>query len=326
MLEIVKAQADISKIGPDLGSVMNAVCNLAQRMVCADGATVELAEGDEMVYSAVSGTLSPYLGLRLKKGTSLSGLCVGTCDIMYCKDSANDDRVDRAACIKVNAVSMLVVPLSHMGQCAGVLKVTSDKADFFTDEDICVLSLIADMLGSSIHHASKVSSDDLFKKATTDYMTGLANRAAFYDDLRRKITYSNRSNLNFGVIILDMDGLKFINDNFGHLAGDAAINEFAVRIKSASRESDTVARLGGDEFGIIGMDMKDTNDGEIVTERLYSEIEKPFSFDNQHLPFGGSIGYAIFPKDSGDIQTLIDIADKAMYKVKKERKAKTSFQ
>jgi len=324
MLDIIKAQSEITKVGPDLGSIMNAVCEQAQLLVNADGATVELAEDDEMVYRAVSGSLSAYLGLRLKKGTSLSGMCVGSCDIMYCKDSTGDERVDKEACLKVGAISMLVVPLKHADECVGVLKVTSARPDFFSEEDMCVLSLIADMLGSSIHYASRNSTDELLKKATTDFMTGLSNRAAFYDELRRKITFSRRSPLNFGVVILDMDGLKYINDNFGHLAGDAAINEFAFRIRTASRETDTVARLGGDEFGIIGTDLKSSDDGDTLTNRLYEEIERPFSFEDSVLPFGGSIGYAIFPKDSNDIQTLIDIADKAMYRVKKERKARSA--
>lgn len=322
MLEIIRVQSEITRIGPDLGSIMNAVCEQAQLLVNADGATVELAEGDEMVYRAVSGSLSAYLGLRLKKGTSLSGMCVGTCDIMYCKNSSYDERVDKEACLKVGAVSMLVIPLKHEEECVGVLKVTSSRPDFFTEDDMCALSLIADMLGSSIHYASRNSTEELLKKATTDFMTGLSNRAAFYDELRRKIDFSRRSPLRFGVVILDMDGLKYINDTFGHLAGDAAINEFAFRIRGASRETDTVARLGGDEFGIIGEDLKNKTDGDILTDRLYAEIERPFSFEDSILPFGGSIGYAVFPQDSDDMQTLIDIADKAMYKVKKERKAR----
>lgn len=324
MLEIIRAQSEITKAGPDLGSIMNAVCEQAQLLVDADGATVELAEDDEMVYRAVSGSLSSYLGLRLKKGTSLSGMCVGSCNIMYCKDSTCDERVNKAACLQVGAVSLLVVPLKHEEECVGVLKVTSSRPDFFTETDMCVLSLIADMLGSSIYNASRNDTEELFKKATTDFMTGLSNRAAFYDELRRKVTLSRRSALSFGVLILDMDGLKYINDNFGHLAGDAAINEFAFRIRSASRENDTVARLGGDEFGIIGGDIKNNSDGNMLTDRLYAEIERPFSFEDNPLPFSGSIGYAIFPHDSEDMQALIDIADKAMYKVKKERKVRNA--
>jgi len=324
MLEIIKAQAEISKIGPDLGSVIDAVCHLAQGMVKADGTTVEFDEGGEMVYRAVSGSLTPYLGLRLRKDTSLSGNCVSTCEIMYCKDSATDERVDREACMKVGAISMLVMPLAFNGSCIGVLKVVSGKPGYFTEEDMCALSMIADMLGASIHHASRNNTDELFKKATTDYMTGLANRAAFYDELRKKVTLSNREEANFGVLMLDMDGLKYINDTFGHQAGDAAINEFALRIRSASRQTDTAARLGGDEFAIIAAGIKDEADGEAMTQKLYLEIDRPFTFEGQVLPFGGSIGFAVFPEDSSDMQTLIDIADKKMYKAKRERKATAS--
>ncbi|TCK61785.1 sensor domain-containing diguanylate cyclase [Seleniivibrio woodruffii] len=324
MLEIIKAQAEISKIGPDLGNVIDAVCHLAQNIVKADGATVEFAEEGEMVYRAVSGSLTPYLGLRLRKETSLSGNCVSTCEMMYCKDSAYDERVDRDACMKVGAVSMLVMPLPFNGVCIGVLKVVSGKVGYFTEDDMCVLSMIADMLGASIHHASRNNTSELFKKATTDYMTGLANRASFYDELRKKVTLSNREQANFGVLMLDMDGLKFINDTFGHQAGDASINEFALRISSVSRQTDTVARLGGDEFAIIATGIKEKADGDAITQKLYLEIDRPFIFEGQLLPFGGSIGYAIFPEDSSDMQALIDIADKEMYKAKRERKATAS--
>src|SRR5579859_1021583 len=92
LLAIVRAQTEIAKLGLDLGGVMSFVTERVQQLTQADGAVVELAEGDEMVYRASSGIASSLLGLRLKRTGSLSGLCVETGDILRCEDSETDPR------------------------------------------------------------------------------------------------------------------------------------------------------------------------------------------------------------------------------------------
>ncbi|MGG7213103.1 diguanylate cyclase [Clostridium nigeriense] len=151
-------------------------------------------------------------------------------------------------------------------------------------------------------------------------MVTLCNRSLFYDRLRQKLSLALRKNEEFGIISLDMDGLKEINDNYGHRAGDAAIKEIAFRIKSLVGELDTVSGLGGDEFEIIVGNVVDRNDIKLLTKRIDCEIIKPFGFENFKINLRASIGYAHFKEDGIEMEVLIEKADKSMYEAKRECK------
>lgn len=110
LLEIIRTQTEIAKAGMDLGNVMALVAERTQQLTNAVGAVVELAEGDDMVYRAASGSAASQLGLRIGREGSLSGLCVRERKILVCDDSETDERVDREACRKVGLRSMIVVP------------------------------------------------------------------------------------------------------------------------------------------------------------------------------------------------------------------------
>jgi diguanylate cyclase (GGDEF)-like protein len=130
-----------------------------------------------------------------------------------------------------------------------------------------------------------------------------------------------RRTTGLGVVNLDMDGLKPINDRFGHRAGDAAIREIATRLRRICRQSDTVARLGGDEFGVVLPDVKDRAGVEHHAGRISAEIDAPLVFEGQTLALGASLGVAVYPEDGTEVPELIDKADQAMYAAKRARKA-----
>lgn len=145
LLEIVRAQTEIAKLGLDLAGVMGFVTQRLQHMLHASGAVVELAEGEEMVYRAASGTIEPLLGLRLQRVGSLSGLCVQSGEVLRCEDSELDPRVDREACRRVGLRSMIVTPLKHLDTTVGVLKVVSPDAQAFSDADLHALELMSEL-------------------------------------------------------------------------------------------------------------------------------------------------------------------------------------
>lgn len=121
-------------------------------------------------------------------------------------------------------------------------------------------------------------------------------------------------------MMIDMNGLKQINDQHGHRYGDAALKEFARRLKQSSRESDTVARFGGDEFGILLTPLDQASNVALKSQTLAQSIEKPFAFEGRQLPIRASYGGAVYPEDSHDIDALLDIADQAMYAQKRTLK------
>ncbi len=320
LVAIIRIQTEIARQGLDLAQIMSVVVQRSLDLIKAEGAVVELSEGDDMVYQAVSGIAAGQLGLRLKLASSLSGLCVLSGEIQRCTDTETDERVDRAACRRMHIRSMLVVPLQHEGTTVGVLKVMSKAVAAFNDADEAVLGLLAEVLGADMFMAARYAAQDLYHRATHDEMTGVANRALFFDRLRSDLSRVARDGSEFGLLIIDMDGLKAINDNCGHRAGDAAICEVARRASQALRKSDTIARLGGDEFGVL---LQPTNGMSYLAEgveRLREVISKPFEFESNWLQLGVSIGAAIAPKDGSNLEGLMEHADKAMYSNKRERK------
>jgi diguanylate cyclase (GGDEF)-like protein len=321
-MEIIRAQTEIAQLGLDLGGVMAFVTERVQQLTAAGGAIVELAEGDEMVYRAASGMAKPQLGLRLQRHGSLSGLCVEQRRVLRCDDSESDPRVDREACRKVGLRSMVVAPLNHGETTVGVLKITAAEPNAFADEHVHVLELMSGLIASAMHHAVQYETNELYHRATHDALTGLANRALFYDRLRQSLSLARRQSSQLGILFLDMDGLKPINDKYGHRTGDAVIRETGQRISKVSRQSDTVARLGGDEFAVIAADVSGRDGARQHADRLGDEIRRPFAFEDNQLALDASIGLAIFPDDGTETDALVEKADQAMYAIKRTRKTR----
>jgi diguanylate cyclase (GGDEF)-like protein len=318
LMAIIRVQSEIAKLGVDLGRILDLVTQRVQQLTRAASAIVELADGEEMVYRAASGISGDQLGLRLQRQGSLSGLAVTAGDILQCADTERDPRVDIAACRRIGIRSMVVAPLAHDAAPIGVLKIASTEVAAFDARDVAVLALMTEAIGAAIHHATDIS--ELYDRATRDPLTGVSNRALFYDRLRQDLMQAQRRDARVGIIALDLDGLKPINDQFGHRAGDAAIQETASRIRRVCRRTDTVARLGGDEFGVVLAEVKDRASAEQQARRISQEIGSPFEFDALTLPLAASIGVALFPDDGQDLHQLIHKADQAMYALKRARR------
>lgn len=320
LLAVIQTQTAIAKLGLDLNAVMTLVAEQTQLITHAKGAVVELAEDGEMVYRAVSGGAAHLLGLRLGQQNSLSGLCVEQNKILYCEDSEVDVRVDQMACRKVGLRSMAVVPLIHCGDAIGVLKIYSEKIAAFKEGDLQLLTLMSELIAAAMYHATKFGAQALYKLATQDQLTGLANRALFLDCLRQGLLTAKQNNKKLGILMIDMDGLKGINDLHGHRLGDVALKEIAQRIKQSLRHDDLVARLGGDEFAVILASVENQELARQAMNRISETCGLPFVFENLDLKIGASLGLAIYPKDAEGIDQLIECADLNMYHDKRSRK------
>lgn len=147
---IIQMQSLIVQAVFDLDRFMQLVVDNLQELTHAMGAVVELVDGTDMVYKAASGCMTPFVNLRLAQGASLSGLCVRTTEVLSCKDTEEDPRVDLAACRRVGARSMVCTPLLQSGKAIGVLKVMSSQVAAFDDNDEQTLRLMADVLGAAL--------------------------------------------------------------------------------------------------------------------------------------------------------------------------------
>ncbi len=321
LMGVIHLQTDIAKLGLDLGEVMTLVVERTLPLVEADGAAIELAEGDDMVYRATAGIAAPHLGLRVSASESLTGLCVRTGKTLKCDDSELDARVDREACRKVGLRSMIVLPLLHKGTPVGVLKAMSARTAKFSEQDEVLLGLLSEVVAAAMYFSTKYDADSLFHKATHDGLTDLANRALFIDRLRNVLSRSQRDQSPAGVMVVDMDGLKQINDSCGHRAGDAAIRGLARRLQAAARKTDTVARLGGDEFGVILTPLQADVPLSQAMNRFRDKISAPFEFEGSRLSLAASLGLACFPEDGNSLDDLLEVADQRMYAAKRATRA-----
>lgn len=322
LLHIIELHAEVGRLGLDLSGVMQLVTARAPGLVGADGAAVELLEGDELVYRAVSGMAAGREGTRVRLADSLSGKCMAGGRPLICDDVELDLRVDLAACRQIGLRSMAVIPLTFLGSCVGVLKVMSARPAQFDAQQLQALVLVSEVVGSAMHWASQYGRDNLFRRATHDHLTGLANRTLFLDRLNQYLSLSRRAVQLVGVLAIDMDGLKQINDELGHAAGDMALVEFSARLRRAARATDTVARIGGDEFAVLltpgGLE-SERHEG--VLQRFQQALDAPMAYQGHSLWLRGSLGHAWCPEDGEDAPTLLAQADRRMYLAKRARKA-----
>lgn len=321
LLDVIDLHGEVTELGLDLPGVMDLVVRKVLDLVRAQGAAIELADGDSMVYRAVAGSASGQLGRRVDRANSLSGQCIATGSWLKCDDTWNDARVDLAACEAVGVRSMIVVPLSHRGQCVGVLKAFSGQPGDFSDGDAAVLGLLSRVVGTTMYWATRYGESDLYHRATHDDLTGLANRALFMDRLHAAIAAARRQEARLAVMLLDMDGLKQINDVHGHAAGDATLMEFAARLHQTAGAQELAARLSGDEFAVLLSHAAEVDDIYALEQRLRAALAVPFEVAGLPLRLSASWGVAQFPRDADGADELMAQADERMFKAKRARKA-----
>ena len=183
-----------------------------------------------------------------------------------------------------------------------------------------------ELLARSIRYAieRKRAEERLTYLAQYDQLTGLVNRTLFRDRLIHAMARSKRLQQPMGLMLLDLDGFKSVNDTLGHEAGDNVLKAAANRLKECVREVDTVARMGGDEFTIILEGLAHEDDITRIAERISSSLAEPFELGSREATIGVSIGITIYPTDDHEIDELLSHADAAMYRAK--QRGGNSFQ
>lgn len=207
-------------------------------------------------------------------------------------------------------VEMLYLPLRRQDINSGFIWLLNfNKNQGFTIEDIDIIRTVAKLITLSVIQARH--NEIINRLSYEDQLTGLGNRRYFIQELKKAIYDSRRYGHDFTLVFVDMNDLKYINDNYGHLAGDTALQALAAALRQSLRQSDICARLGGDEFGIIlkyvGLS-EASSKGEKLRQEL-ATIELP----GYKWSFSAAVGWATFPKEAKDIDGLMHLADKRMY-------------
>jgi diguanylate cyclase (GGDEF)-like protein/PAS domain S-box-containing protein len=194
------------------------------------------------------------------------------------------------------------------GQSTAVLERDADGNPRF------VISMIENITERKLAEQALLRQSELNQhQALHDALTGLANRTLFADRIEQAIRDARRGGSRLAVMVMDLDRFKRVNDSYGHHAGDILLAEVGTRVKGAVRASDTVARLGGDEFGILLHNAGDTADVVRAVERICAAFELPVSVEERPLSVEASLGISVYPDNARDMDTLLQLADLAMY-------------
>ena len=149
-----------------------------------------------------------------------------------------------------------------------------------------------------------------------DLLTGLPNRSHFFELIHKAAQHARRYDRHCGLLFIDLDGMKGVNDVWGHAQGDRLLAEVAGRFRRAVRAADSVCRLGGDEFTVVAFELPDAAALEQVAHKILEVTEGPVEIGGQMVRVSASIGLALFPDDAQDVDSLVNRADAAMYAAK----------
>jgi diguanylate cyclase (GGDEF)-like protein len=157
----------------------------------------------------------------------------------------------------------------------------------------------------------------LKEQAYYDYLTGLPNRALLADRFNLAIERSKRSRKPFAAVMIDLNNFKAINDTHGHAAGDQVLVVMGRRLLETVRASDTVSRLGGDEFVLVVEAIEDRRELAQIGQKLIDMLSERVELDSGAIvSLGGSLGFALYPTDGATMESLLHVADQAMYDCK----------
>jgi len=162
----------------------------------------------------------------------------------------------------------------------------------------------------------KQAEEQLMRLAHYDVLTSLPNRVLFYDRLKQSLAQAKRNQWIVGVMFIDVDRFKNVNDTMGHVVGDRLLQQISERLKGTVRAGDTVGRLGGDEFAVVLSNLVSAQDASVVAQKMMACFKEPFRLESTEVYVTASIGITLYPDDSTEQDILIRNADAAMYKAK----------
>jgi diguanylate cyclase (GGDEF)-like protein len=208
-------------------------------------------------------------------------------------------------------------PILVNGRMAGII------AAFFADKSPPdaqpeLLGSFSKLAGLALERRSLY--EQLSFRAQYDLLTGLPNRPHLYERLNAEIALAILKGSLLGVVYIDLDSFKQVNDIHGHAAGDAVLQEIAARMARIVRRGDTVGRIGGDEFVMVLPHLGSRLDAERIVAKISAALEEPIYFNNQALWVDASTGISLCPLDGGDPDELLKVADGQMYQAKSTHK------
>jgi diguanylate cyclase (GGDEF)-like protein len=309
-----------------LPEVLDAVTAGVAEFLGDDVVVMQLVDESDPAFTVTTSSAGlaahPEVGFdRQPTGDSVGGRAISEDRLCVAE---NEQDLPSAACGHGQQTlrSAMAVPIRLQGRPAGSLVVASnDPERRYGQHERDVLTSFAEHAGLALNDSSTVQAmkkalDDARHQAMHDELTGLPNRACFYDRTDQALRLASRDGTCTAVLLFDLNRFKDINDTLGHKFGDRVLREVGPRLRLGLRDSDTLARLGGDEFCVLLPRVEGVGDALVVAKRVIELLEEPFDIDGMAMPVEASCGVAIAPADGDSADLLLQRADVAMYVAK----------
>jgi diguanylate cyclase (GGDEF)-like protein/putative nucleotidyltransferase with HDIG domain len=312
------------EISQDLGNSLSldeTLSLLSMRLrpiISHHAAAIWLCKNDTLVPGHVSGEdYRLFSSLTIPMGQGLSGWVAQNAKPIVNGNPAVETGHLNDVSMRSTLKAAVAVPLEGHNGVVGVLTLYHLDRDAFTRDHLRILAGISTKIGLVIDNAVRLSQAET--TAVTDFLTNLPNARSLFVQLDQEVARAKRENRSLTVLVLDMDGLKQVNDRYGHLEGNRLLGDVAAGIKSVCRDYDYVARMGGDEFVIL-LPGLETGEAETKLEQFRQAISSSGSGLSLDWPVTASIGVASYPENGTDAAQLLAEADLRMYQEKRNRK------
>ncbi len=297
-----------------------------------DQAVLATARGLDTVYARVLQMGPDGLNLMLRSGTgwkagseagernestSRYAHLAGSADPVITGDFAVETRFSPSPLLVNHHIrSAVEVAIGGANSNLGVLGAYATRPHHFALDSMSFLQSIANTLATAIER-ERVK-QRLIQLAQFDALTGLPNRSLFMDRFAQTLSQSQRNGWKAGVMFVDLDRFKSVNDRLGHGIGDQLLMETSRRLLACVRSVDTVARLGGDEFAIVLSDLTRPDDAALLAQKVVASIARTYELGGQEVHVSASVGVSIYPDDGTEADLLLKNSDTAMYRAKEQ--------
>ncbi len=303
----------------NLQDLLNAVLRRVLEAVDTDAGAIFLLEGEEseLVLRAYAGVSEKLAGKveRLKAGEGFTRQALVSRKPLVAKNIAADAELQCLGVGSEGLQALAAVPVSVKDRVVGLVVVATRTARTFSDRDVRLLEAIANQIGMAIDNSRLY--EETVQLAFTDGLTGLYNRRYLVEQMERELARARRLGTSLSAIMIDLDGLKTINDSHGHRDGDRFLCAVAEVIKRGTRASDMAARWGGDEFLLLAPDT-DSSAAILLGERIREQVEGSFlQVGGKPTAISVSVGISTFPTHAAEVTELFQRADEALYEAKR---------